>query len=470
MDDVELADRLNAAWDELIDGNTPLSRRLEGELGQQLREMVGIHKQLSPKHRFVDQLGARLMAGMERSVPIIPIATQAPTQSTPAPGREVRRGRRQASPVSISSLTTAAMVVIVLIAGLAVFQSGPDGPGQRGLSEVSAPVASPEPDPNRPVRFDECSGVEKTEEEIAALIGEPGTVPEEVQRLIGRGGFSGPGGLGDLPAWPAAEDATVAELNAQVRQLTACLFYRAPFVYSPGGPMPRSGRFYSLFTDDFLRRLNRRDPLAEAIDGVRPALPHPVTVEAAMIASDGRVLAVVRDHPLVDTFGDWRSAVLFARVGDQWLIDALIWMPSGDPSAAATIFPTEGHSESPPALGTLLGVETVVFTQEEPGYEPYHGSMALYDGWEALFVFANPTSDARRIQVPGQGIDVSVPRFETRWISVRLVAGEHRFTVFSDGLPMPPAPPPCEGLPYPDNVMVVYEGPVLNDLWDCGRG
>lgn len=171
---------------------------------------------------------------------------------------------------------------------------------------------------------------------------------------------------------------------------------------------------------------------------------------------------------MVDEFGYPVATMLFVEDRGRWLVDSVLGFSSWEELWRAA--PAGRHGQAVTEASRILGIEMLVLVDEPPGYRPVYGSLALIGGWDVVFVFYNPGAAERRFVVEELGIDLAVPPYETRWITVNAPAGEYRFVTFTGERPDPPAAPACEGLPYPENTMVFYPEAPLNDQWDCGRG
>jgi hypothetical protein len=133
----------------------------------------------------------------------------------------------------------------------------------------------------------------------------------------------------ELPAGAPADDATVTEIVATVRELIAC---------NNAGDLARVFAFY---TDDLIRRALAGDPAA----ALAAALAAPPTagaqtellaVRGVRVLDDGRVGAIVEAR---DSQRTVVAFLAFVQAGDRWLVDgrtdvqAAATPPIGTPAA-----------------------------------------------------------------------------------------------------------------------------------------
>ena len=122
-----------------------------------------------------------------------------------------------------------------------------------------------------------------------------------------------------LPSGTPADAATVAAITATARELIAC---------NNAGDF---GRVFAFYTDEFIRRAFGGDPTArEQVPALlaTPAAPLPPEARTTLLAvrdvrvlADGRVGAIMED---VDPRQKVTVFLIFAQVGDRWLVDGQI--------------------------------------------------------------------------------------------------------------------------------------------------
>jgi len=181
---------------------------------------------------------------------------------------------------------------------------------------------------------------------------EPRTT-EDYQRLLGTAPAATPDAPssplpGSLPTGDAADATTVAEIEATVREVTAC---------ANGGDL---GRTLALLTDRYLRSSGLLDPAS--VNEIVGSTPEPVpavqrtwvvSVTGVRVLPDGRVSAIVTRaggvedaHPTLGV----TELVTFARVDGRFLIDestGLIALPDEGVVYVADAVATAGAAGTP---------------------------------------------------------------------------------------------------------------------------
>jgi len=125
-----------------------------------------------------------------------------------------------------------------------------------------------------------------------------------------------------MPAGEPADEETIAAVTATLHEALACLNAN-DFL-----------RFLALFSDDMLRLFFAQDPLPpEAIPqlAATPVASPPelwlgyLEVHDVRVLPDGRVAALGESYdPTQPPYGMGTDFAIFVKVGDRWLIDALI--------------------------------------------------------------------------------------------------------------------------------------------------
>ena len=125
-----------------------------------------------------------------------------------------------------------------------------------------------------------------------------------------------------MPAGEPADEATVAAVTATLHEALACLNAND------------SLRFLALFTDEMIHVFVALDPLPpEAVPmlAASPVASPPeqrlgyLAVHDVVVLPDGRVASLGDTYdPTQEPFGMGTDFAIFAKVGDQWLIDTLI--------------------------------------------------------------------------------------------------------------------------------------------------
>ena len=213
----------------------------------------------------------------------------------------------------VGTLLSGAALLLGLGFGLGLPRLGPAAPA---AAQVASPAASPEPG-SRPGDCDVA----------------PRPLPLFPPATPGTGGAT-PAPLATatpfaLPAGPAADDATVAAVNAVVAEAVAC---------RNAGDWPRA---YALFSDAMLVRLfggpQTVNPETQAALAAPPQkVPRPerlklLAVSDVRVAPDGRVAAVVRTESIDGTFDD---LLFFVPGPDGLLVDEAVAIP---PPAATPV-------------------------------------------------------------------------------------------------------------------------------------
>jgi hypothetical protein len=125
-----------------------------------------------------------------------------------------------------------------------------------------------------------------------------------------------------MPTGTPADDATVTGVAMTLTKALACLNANDPL------------RFLALFTDDMIRTFFALEPMPpEAVPQLlaSPAASPPdqrlgyLKIYDVRVLPDGRVAALADDYDSTHPpFGMGTDFAIFAKVGDQWLIDSLI--------------------------------------------------------------------------------------------------------------------------------------------------
>ena len=173
------------------------------------------------------------------------------------------------------------------------------------LPAVATAGATPTPDAPSP---ELCYAAPRSLEDLTMLLATPESGPLPTRTP------------GVVPEGAPADDATIAGIEATVRELVAC--------FNAGELL----RAYGLYTDDYLRRLLYRQgpPAREAYDALATPEPAPAARRAAILAirdvrvfDDGTVGATVTIRyarvPMPKTF-----FFTFVRLDDRWLIDGIL--------------------------------------------------------------------------------------------------------------------------------------------------
>ena len=189
--------------------------------------------------------------------------------------------------------------IVPLAALLALALVAPPLVGAQDATPAASPIAA-----------DACTVAPRTADELIAIWSAPAATP--------------PPGSDDATVTPAptgepADAATVAAITATARELIAC---------NNAGDF---GRVFAFYTDEFIRRAFGGDPTAkEQVPALlaTPAAPLPPEARTTLLAvrdvrvlADGRVGAIMED---VDPRQKVTVFLIFAQVGDRWLVDGQI--------------------------------------------------------------------------------------------------------------------------------------------------
>jgi hypothetical protein len=187
-------------------------------------------------------------------------------------------------------------------------------------AQEATPAASPPP---AGVTIPDPSECDVTPRPISEFEQMAATPPPPVANADQR--FSRPGETQrpwTMPAGTPADDATVAAITATLHEALACLNAN-DFL-----------RFSALFSDEMIGILFTVDPIPpEAVPflAATPEASPPnlwlgyLSVHDARVLPDGRVAALGDDYdPTEPPYGMGTDFAEFVKVGDQWLIDALI--------------------------------------------------------------------------------------------------------------------------------------------------
>lgn len=267
----------------------------------------------------------------------------------------------------------AAVLLIALGAGYGAYRLALPGDDPRPTMPAAI-TQGDEGDPLSNPSLADCTVDPRPDGSAAALAGTPISIPRILPRLgydpvhpNQAAGVEMPiDGTGLLFNTSPAPAEAIAEIETTLAELTACRFY----VTRPPGVVDPDGRFFALYTDDFLRG----EMVGYLEAGLEPSI-HTMwasstvaTVFEARQLQDGRVLAIL-DAPAPP---DSRWVGIFAQVGDRWLVDevGLATFPSltGTP-AISTPAPVEPATPEvwTPTLPILQEIALFDFDQAVAG-------------------------------------------------------------------------------------------------------
>lgn len=338
-DDRAAVERLNRYLDAAATGAPRPIAGLDPALVATVRRVEALDAVPAPNPAFLADLEERLMPAMPSVRETHQFATGLPTPrvlpDAPRGDRHVEHGRRRLrSPLGWAMAAVLAGVFIFSFGVLRPLVPGNSGhrsslPAIAGLASPGAAACTVAP---RPVAF------------FQRLLGTPAPAVPSPTPFAPDGGVS-------------ADPAVVAGVTATLQEYVTCT--------KQGDVL----RLYALLTDQYLRQIvATQGPNTEkSVAALAHYTPTPfaaaaqlrvVAVQSVRRLPDGRVVAVATLILPSDAPANVAAAtfdVVFARVGDRWLIDGFIPLaPTGTPAAATS----QPALASPIASPTATGMAT----------------------------------------------------------------------------------------------------------------
>lgn len=451
QDDRTGADQLNIAWDSVLAGRPNPFHGLDSDLADRIRT---IHSLAAPPPN--SSFNARLDTSLRRAQELKHLSD---TSQPPAAPLDQSLPLRT---VPIARAMAAAVVLLATIVGVVTLAIGDDRDEPRTVQLAAATAATPstiaitvgapslDSESDSPIRFSECDVTPPAAADVEDASPSVRTDLDSTidARLGGSSDYSKPRVVMGLPNGPEASATQLAGIEATLRKLSACRFYNT----AEAGP---NGRLFSLFTESFRANLTIM-PGGQVEFPWLPNPNEPASVQLTRQLPNGRVLAVLLNEMSFAPGNYQVLLVAFAASGQQWLLDEVLDVTSWELADA------QWEQDR--------GILELVLTEQAPGYRPVNGSPVLIDGWSYTLVLYNPGATERGFRSEGLGIDVTVPPYETRTVVFTPTEGEYSFETRTGDEVDEVAPPPCEGMPYPGNIMIVFSELPLNDPWSCGKG
>ncbi len=444
------ADHLNALWDESAPGlsaNTNGSDESDLSMLQWLQSRA---RKAVPSRDFVAHLEQEIVASAHRPQRVRHSRPNSwVARRNPFPGSSGTAGRYLGAAAAVIVIVAVLSAIVSLRPALGPSKPAPTFPALAAAS--SSPVATvPAIDESIQlgmVRFDECTVAPLPDGYLDGLKGKAAELPVLGTNRVGPDSDDEPRNqplISSLPPGDQPSSETRNQIRRTIRMLTACRYYDL----KEDGP---DGRYFALFSDDAHRRESVRSGEGLGAYWI-PSSSVPPRLGDARQLDDDHVVAFVQD-------GGQLLIVLFALEGDLWLTDAILGYALVDSDLVAEAYGDE----------SVNAVEVFLLVEDAPGYRPSGGN-ALVAGSRYLFVFHNLGSDSRRFVIDFLDIDVTIPSYETKTVTISAPPGEYVFQTFTNGTGDSAANDTCGGMPYPGNVLTFYpELPQTLD-GDCGAG